>query len=262
MIRVALRGLAGRKFRAALTALAIVLGVAMVSGTYVLTDTISTAFDSIFQGTYRGTDAVVTARTKFTNQENGDLDQPTFPASVLDDVRSLSTVRDALGGVAGEAQIIGEDGKAVVFGGAPNLGFGVGDVIGIQGTQRVQRMRLSGLVKFGAVASIGGATLAGFDLPTAQGVFDKEGRLDQIRVAGKPGVSRTALLRELRSELPRSLTVRTGTAQADEDAAGTNEFISFLQKFLLAFGGIALFVGSFVIANSLSITIAQRTREF
>ena len=299
MIRVALRGLAGRKLRAGLTALAIVLGVAMVSGTYVLTDTISTAFDSIFQGTYRGTDAVVTARTKFTNQENGDLDQPTFPASVLDDVRSLPTVRDALGGVAGEAQIIGKDGKAVVFGGAPNLGFsvdpsrpdfnsltlvegrwpapnqvvidratadkedfGVGDVIGIQGTQRVQRMRLSGLVKFGAVASIGGATLAGFDLPTAQRVFDKEGRLDQIRVAGKPGVSRTALLGELRSELPRSLTVRTGTAQADEDAAGTNEFISFLQKFLLAFGGIALFVGSFVIANSLSITIAQRTREF
>ena len=56
--------------------------------------------------------------------------------------------------------------------------------------------------------------------------------------------------------------MRTGTAQAAEDASNTNEFISFLQKFLLAFGGIALFVGAFVIANSLSITIAQRTREF
>ena len=56
--------------------------------------------------------------------------------------------------------------------------------------------------------------------------------------------------------------MRTGDAQAAEDASDTNEFISFLQKFLLAFGGIALFVGAFVIANSLSITIAQRTREF
>ena len=56
--------------------------------------------------------------------------------------------------------------------------------------------------------------------------------------------------------------MRTRPQQAEEDAADTNEFITFLQGFLLAFAGIALFVGSFVIANSLSITIAQRTREF
>ena len=299
MIRVALRGLAGRKFRAALTALAIVLGVSMVSGTYILTDTISTAFDSIFQGTYRGTDAVVTKKTTFTNEQGDNFDAPSFPAGVLDEVRALPDVDAAIGGVAGQAQIIGKDGKAVVFGGAPNLGFSVdptqpefnsltlvdgrwpgpdevvidrstadkedfrvGDTIGIQGRGPVQRMQVSGLVKFGAVASIGGATLAGFDLPTAQRVFNKQGRLDQIRVAAKPGVSTEGLVAALRDQLPATLRVRTGNAQAEEDATGTNEFISFLQKFLLAFGGIALFVGSFVIANSLSITIAQRTREF
>ena len=60
MIRVALRGLAGRKFRAALTALAIVLGVAMVSGTFVLTDTIDKAFDTIFVESYSNTDASIT----------------------------------------------------------------------------------------------------------------------------------------------------------------------------------------------------------
>ena len=124
------------------------------------------------------------------------------------------------------------------------------------------RLRISGIAKYGAVSSIGGATLAGFDLKTAQNLFDKEGKLDQIRIAKKSGVSRAKLLAEVRSILPPGTQVRTGDAQATKDGEDTNNFLSFLQKFLLAFGGVALFVGSFVIANSLSITIAQRTREF
>jgi putative ABC transport system permease protein len=299
LTRFALKGLLGRKLRTALTAIAIVLGVAMVSGTYVLTDTISNAFDAIFEESYRGTDAVITARTAIPTGETQSFDLPSFPEPVLDQVLALSEVGDAIGGVSGEAQIIGKDGKVVTFGGAPNLGFTVdpskpefesltlvagewpgpnevvideatadredfrvGDTIGIQGQGQVERLRLSGLVTFGAVASIGGATLAGFELRTAQRIFDKEGRLDQIRVAAKPGVPRAELIRALREALPPTLEVRSATEQAEEDASGTDEFIGFLQNFLLAFGGIALFVGSFVIANSLSITIAQRTREF
>jgi len=138
----------------------------------------------------------------------------------------------------------------------------VGDTIGVQARGQAERLRISGLVHFGAVSSIGGATLAGFDLPTAQKLFDKEGKLDQIRIAAKPGVSPQRLVAEVRRILPPGTQVRTGTAQATEDSADTSGFISFLQKFLLAFGGVALFVGAFVIANSLSITIAQRTREF
>ena len=119
-----------------------------------------------------------------------------------------------------------------------------------------------GLVRFGSVDTIGGATLAGFDLPTAQRLFDKEGRLDEIAVAAKPGVSDAQLVSEIEKILPEDTQVLSAAVQAQEDAAETDEFISFLQSFLLAFGGIALFVGAFVIANSLSITIAQRTREF
>ena len=122
-------------------------------------------------------------------------------------------------------------------------------------------MRISGLVKFGSVG-IGGATLAGFDLPTAQSLFDKKGALDEIGIAAKPNVTDPKLLSEVRAVLPANAQVRTGAQQAAEDAKDTDTFISFLRGFLLAFGGIALFVGSFVIANSLSITIAQRTREF
>ncbi|HSC93285.1 MAG TPA: FtsX-like permease family protein [Gaiellaceae bacterium] len=301
MIAFSLKGLLGRKLRTALTALAIVLGVAMISGTYVLTDTISQAFDNIFTESYRGTDAVVTAKEAFQGSAENDsgFAVASLPESTLRDVLAIPDVEAAVGGVAGEASIVGKDGKAVSFGGAPNLGFSVdpsqpefesltlvdgawptsgevvidkatadkedfavGDAIGIQGAGPVERLRLSGLVRFGAVSSIGGATLAGFDLATAQRIFDKAGKLDQIRVAAKPGVSPTQLLAALDSRLPDSVQVRTGSEQASEDASGTNEFISFLQNFLLAFAGIALFVGAFVIANSLSITIAQRAREF
>ena len=138
----------------------------------------------------------------------------------------------------------------------------IGQTIGVQAVGPVQRLRISGIVKFGSVSTIGGATLAGFDLPTAQRLFDKPGKLDEIAVAADQGVSDQKLLAEVRKILPPRTQARTAQAQSHEDAKDTNSFISFLQKFLLGFGGVALFVGSFVIANSLSITIAQRTREF
>ena len=138
----------------------------------------------------------------------------------------------------------------------------IGQEIGVQAEGPTEQLRISGFVKFGSVSSIGGATLAGFTLPTAQKLFAKPGKLDQIRVAAKHGVTPEALVAEIQKILPSGTQVRTGEAQAQEDASDTNEFISFLRTFLLVFGGIALFVGAFVIANSLSITIAQRTREF
>lgn len=299
MIRVALKGLLGRKLRAILTAFAIVLGVATVSGTYVLTDSISSAFDNIFTGIYRGTDAVISGKAAFDVSDSGNVQVPSFDESLLAKVRALPDVAAAVGGVGGQAQLIGSNGKVIQFGGAPNLGFSVdptqpqfnsltlakgswpgtnqvvvdtstadkkhieiGDTLRVQAQGSAIPMRVSGLVKFGAVASIGGATLAGFDLGTAQRLFHKEGKLDQIRVARAQGVSEKALLEQIGSILPPETQVRTGETQASKDASDTKQFTDFLQTFLLAFGGIALFVGAFVIANSLSITIAQRTREF
>ncbi|MGL6278032.1 MAG: ABC transporter permease, partial [Gaiella sp.] len=136
------------------------------------------------------------------------------------------------------------------------------DEIGVQAEGPIERVRIAGLVRFGGADSIGGATLSGFDLATAQQLFDKVGKLDQIRVAATPGVSPEELVADIEQILPPGTQVKTSEVQARDDAAETDEFITFLRGFLLAFGGIALFVGSFVIANSLSITIAQRTREF
>jgi putative ABC transport system permease protein len=298
MTSFTLKGLLTRKLRTVLTAVAIILGVATVSGTFVLTDSIDSAFDKIFSDVYRNTDATISAKSPFDVSGGTGTSEASFDESVLEDVRALPDVQDAIGGVASESTQFIKDGDAIAFGGAPNLGFSVdpskpqfnslalvsgawpgpnevvvdkatadkedlavGSTIGVQAEGPVQTMKISGIVKFGSVSSIGGATLAGFDLPTAQKLFDKVGKLDQIRVAGKPGVSPAQLISQIRESLPSNLEVRSGDAQAREDAAETDEFISFLRYFLLAFGLIALFVGAFVIVNSLSITIAQRTRE-
>jgi len=297
MTRVALSGLLGRKLRATLTAIAIVLGVAMVSGTYVLTDSIDKAFGSIFTDVRKGSDVVVSGKAAF--DLGGGTLAPPFTETLLPKIRSLPDVAEAEPSVNGEAHVIGHNGKAITYGGAPNLGFSiargasrfnpltlvsgswpgpdqvvidasmakkehfaVGQTVGVQGQGAVQQLKISGIVRFGSVATIGGATLAGFDLPTAQRLFDKTGKLDEIALAAKPGVSDAKLLDEVRSVLPSNTQARSAAEQAKKDAQDTNQFISFLRGFLLAFAGIALFVGSFVIANSLSITIAQRTREF
>jgi putative ABC transport system permease protein len=292
-----------RRLRSALTAVAILLGVALVGGTYVLTDSITGAFNSIFQTVYRGTDATVTGRSAIdtgANSAGGNnaVVAPSFSQSVLASVQRLPGVKDTLGGVSGSPQLV-KNGKAITFGGAPNLGFSVdpskpqfnslklvsghwpgptdvvidtstagkknlkaGDTIGVQANGPVRQMQISGLVKFGSAGSLGGATLAGFQLGTAQRLFNKVGQLDDIRVSANAGVSPQQLVDEIRGVLPPGTQVRTGSQQAQKASDSTTSFLSFLKTFLLVFAGVALFVGSFVIANSLSITIAQRTREF
>ena len=302
MLRVALRGLATRRLRAALTAVAIVLGVALVAGTFVLTDSITGAFNSIFSTIYQGTDATVTGRNVIDNKATGGAgangDVPPFSQSLLPRVQALPGVKDAIGDVSGSLQLV-KNGKAITSGGAPNLGFSVdpakpqfsslrlvsgswpgptgvvidtttaskkhlhaGDTIGVQGAGPVVPLRISGLVKFGSASSLGGATLAGLQLPTAQRLLGRVGKLDEIRTSAKPGVSPKQLVAQIRPILPRDTQVRTGAQQAQQDSSSITGFLNFLKTFLLVFAGVALFVGSFVIANSLSITIAQRTREF
>ncbi len=132
----------------------------------------------------------------------------------------------------------------------------------MQGVGPVVQLRISGLVKFGSASSLGGATLAGLQLPTAQRLLGRVGKLDEIRASAKSGVSPKQLVAQIRPILPKDTQVRTGAQQAQQDSSSITSFLSFLKTFLLVFAGVALFVGSFVIANSLSITIAQRTREF
>jgi putative ABC transport system permease protein len=301
MIRVALRGLLGRKLRAILTALAIVLGVTMVSGTYVLTDSIDAAFKNIFSQTYANTDAYVTGKAADISFQGDTADAPSIPASLLDKIRGLPDVTAAAGGVADESatKIIKADGKALSGNGAPTFGFGidysqpqfnphnlvegrwptssnevvidagtadeqhyqVGDTVRVATLQPVRSFRLVGIANWGDVESLGSATFVDFTLPAAQELLDRSGRYDAIQVAGDEGTTPQQVVNEIRPILPSDALVRTGEQQAQE-AEKDVEFTSFIRYFLLAFAGVAIFVGAFVIFNTLSITVAQRTREF
>ena len=217
MTRVALKALWSRKLRTFLTGFAIVLGVATITGTYVLTDSISKAFDSIFSTIYQGTDAVITGETAFDVSEGSGVEIPSFDESLLAKVRALPEVDAAVGGVGGEAQLIGDDGDVIQFGGAPNIGFSidptqarfnsivlkegdwpaagdvavdtstaskedieVGEQIGVQAEGPVRRLRVSGLFDFSSRRQHRRGDACAFDLRTAQQLFNKEGRLDQI----------------------------------------------------------------------------------
>ncbi|MBV8217904.1 MAG: ABC transporter permease, partial [Solirubrobacterales bacterium] len=122
MTSVALKGLWGRKTRSILTALAILLGVAMISGTYVLTDTVQKAFTTAFGSAFRNSSAIITGRDTI----KGSNATPTVPASVLARVRTLPDVSAASGAyLFDNVQLVGRDGKAISSGGAPTFGFGV-----------------------------------------------------------------------------------------------------------------------------------------
>jgi putative ABC transport system permease protein len=302
VIRVALRGLAGRKLRAFLTALAIVLGVAMVSGTFVLTDMIDRAFDDIFTESYANTDAYISGKSPGFTFEGDQVTPPSVPANLLPRVRKLPDVRAAAGTVADDSatKIIDRKGKPITTSGAPTFGFGidysepqfnplkltagrwptapnevvidsgtagdqkykVGDTVKVATLKPVRPFKLVGIAQYGTVGSIGSATFATFTLPAAQELLDRKGQLDAISVSAKPGVSQDQLVAQIKQVVPlNKVDVRT-RAQQVKEAKKSASFTKIIKYFLLSFATIALFVGAFVIFNTLSITVSQRIREF
>lgn len=301
MFALTLRGIATRKLRTALTAFAVVLGVALVSGTYLLTDTINSSFDEVFQTANKGVDVVVTpARVFGTGGGNeGSVAPPPLPASVLDRVRRVPGVAFASGSVQGLGQIYDKHDKLIVPNGPPmfifdrtpkrfdpfvwvagrppvaadevtldkfsadKAGYKVGDTVKLAGQGPQERFRLSGIAKFGSASSLGGAAIAIVTRPTAERLLRLHDQFTTIDVAADPGTTPTELAAAIRAVLPASVaTVRTGQQQAASDSQDIKDNLSFLRTFLFVFAGIALFVGAFLIANTFSITVAQRTREF
>jgi putative ABC transport system permease protein len=299
MWNATLKGLLAHKLRLAATALAIVLGVSFVAGTYVLTDTITATFDQLFKQVTEGVDVAVRSQETFGSLQTGETRDP-MPASLLDKVEAVDGVKVAEGSVTGFAQFIGKDGKPVTTGGAPTLGvsigsaseftagstirsgrrpsgpnevvvdaktaadagFRVGDRVKVLLQGPAQTFTISGIIGFGEADNLGGATLAGFDLPTAQKVLNREGRFDEIDVAAQDGVSPEQLRDRIRAAVDPRYEVLTGTELAESSAAAINDTIGrFLSTALLAFAFVALLVGGFLIFNTFTIIIAQRTRE-
>jgi putative ABC transport system permease protein len=291
---LAVKSLWARKVRALTTTFAVVIGVAFVAGTYILTDTTFAAFDEIFEDSLAKTDVVITAKEE-VRQESGET--PSFTAGVLPEVRKVGGVRLAAGQIftAGaffdakneeignqfapkfitsilpeslETQTYPEgrsprNAKEVALdqSAAEEAGLEIGDTLKLASVERVAAYRIVGLTKLGE-ASWGGASIAGLVLPEAQRITDKRGELDQILVAADEGVSETALAKRIERIVPASVRVETAKQNAERNSDQIHDDLGFLRIALLAFAFVALFVGAFLIFNTFSITVAQRVREF
>ena len=221
-----------------------------------------------------------------------------YPSRSPSTVRHIPGVEYADGVVNGYAQFISPGGKAISNGGAPTIGtsydqnaqlsalrlsegsaptsshdvvmdaataqkyhFTVGDRVRVLLAGPPQTFRISGIVKFGTASNLAGATIAAFNLPTAQKVFGAVGRYDAVDVLTTPGADKKSVQHAIAAALPKGVEVVTGQTVANEQASDINQALSFFSTALLVFAFISLFVGGFTIFNTFSITVGQRTRE-
>ncbi len=299
MKRVVLRGLLAHKLRLALTALAIVLGVTFISGTFVLTDTLHNTFNTLFGRIYQNVDFEIRGKAAFSESNAGaNAVRKPIPQSIANTVRHIPGVAFADGTVGGYAQFVAPDGKAISNGGAPTLGlsydvnhqlsalqlasgtaptsshdvvmdagtaqkyhFAVGDHVRVLLAGPPQTFTISGIVKFGTANNLAGATIAAFDLPTAQRLFGQVGYYQAIDVLISQGADKATVQHAIAAALPKGVEVVTGQTVANEQSNDINQALSFFSTALLVFAFISLFVGGFTIFNTFSITVGQRTRE-
>ncbi len=296
MWKVTLKGLLAHKLRLALTALAIVLGVTFISGTFVLTDTLHNTFSSLFGNIYAKVDFQVRGVAQLGSGGNAVRNQ--LSQSLLPTVRSVPGVATAQGEVSGYAQYIAPDGKAIQTGGAPTLavnfdpdprlsslhlvdgtapaaasdvvmdagtaqkyGFRVGQQVRVLTTGPTRTFTISGIAEFGTANNLAGATVAAFALPTAQSITGESGKLGDINVVTAPGASKPAVQQAIARVLPAGVQVVTGQTVVSESTDSINQALGFFSTALLVFAFISLFVGGFTIFNTFSIIVGQRTRE-
>ncbi|HZL65574.1 MAG TPA: FtsX-like permease family protein, partial [Thermoleophilia bacterium] len=299
MIRIAWRSLTAHKLRTILTTLAILLGVAMISGTYVLTDQIDKGFQQIFTDAYKGTDVTVTRAQSFSGSQMSSSTAG-LPESLVPTVKQVQGVSVAVGYVTGSGAVA-VNGKVVGTGGSPTLFFsyspdqaklqpnayvqgappmrdgqvsiieklakdshlGVGSKLQVITPAGAQTVTVSGVFTFAAQSSLGGSILIDATLADAQSWFAMQGRVSEIDVKAVAGVSPDALAGRLRAVVPPGAEVKTGAqAAADQTKQLSDAIGTFLKPALLSFGGIAVLVGAFIIFNAFSMTVAQRRREF
>ncbi|HVO52944.1 MAG TPA: FtsX-like permease family protein [Solirubrobacterales bacterium] len=294
MTSLALKSLWARKTRALATSLAVVLGVAFVAGSFILSDTILAAFDEIFNESLKGTSVVVTAENP-VKQEGGEV--PSISASLLPRIQRTPGVKEAAGAIFSLGAFFTPEGEKIGAKFAPKFisstlpgqlesltyvdghpprgpteasidkaaaegsGLALGERIELLGQGRTREFTLVGFTQLGS-ASFGGTSIAQVTLPVAQALTHKVGRFDQISVAAAPGVSEAMLRNRIKAEMPAGIRVETAKESADRSSEEIRENLGFLTTFLLVFGFIAVFVGSFLIFNTFSITVAQRITEF
>jgi putative ABC transport system permease protein len=301
VFKATVKGLLAHKVRFLMTALAVVLGVSFMAGTFMLTDTINNTFNTLFAQTAVGKDTTVRSRTSFksTGFDAADVQRAPVPASLVTTLRQLPGVKVADGVVQGYAQLVGHDGKPIGGGHGPptfganwlpdrqlssftvrlgrgpttadeiaidartftGKGFHLGDRVTVLTTQVPRQFTLVGSLGFGSQDNLGGATFVIFEGSTAQQLLGHPGQWDTIDVAAQPGVSSADLTQRIADALPPQYESVTAASVAAATAKSIEHSIGMFTTFLLVFAGVALFVGAFIIFNTFSILVTQRTRE-
>jgi putative ABC transport system permease protein len=300
VLRVTVKGLLAHKLRLAATALAVMLGVAFMAGTLIFTDTISRTFDDLFGDVFRDTDAVVRQQEAFSAPQGEGAQRGRVDASLVGTVAAVDGVAQAEGNVQGYTRLVGKDGEPIGDPemGAPTFGanwsesdelnpftlvegtapraddqvvidkksaddaeLSVGDTatVLVQGPPR--QVRVVGIVKFGEADSPGGASFVLFTTAAAQRLVAQPGQFDSVSVVAEGGLSQQEVAERIAPVLPAGAEVVTGEQVTKENQDEIKEGLSFFNVFMLVFAVVALLVGSFMIFNTFSITVAQRTRE-
>lgn len=297
MWRTALKSALAHRGRLFMTGLAVLLGVAFLSGALVFNDTLNRTFDDLFANVYEGTDVVVRAETAFDTQfgrERGMVD-----AEVVEDIRAVEGAASADGSVSGFALLIGADGEPIVgLQGAPALGvdwpdvaetnplelvdghapesvgevvidrasadhgdLAVGDPVRLLVEEGTVEVTVVGIVTFGGADTAAGGSIIALVEEQAQELVGQPGRFSSVEVVADDEVTASELATRVAEALPDGFEVVTGAEAADQDQSDIAKGLGFFNTMLVAFAVVALFVGGFMIYNTFSITVAQRTRE-
>ena len=300
MLHTSFKSMLAHRRRLAATAVAVILGVALIAGTLVLTDTISQTFGGLYTTVYKGTNAVVRAKAAFTGIQGSGAQRPPVDAGLVASLRTVKGAAADAGQISGYTRLIGKNGQALgkPTNGPPTLGgnwsqvaalnpfhlvaghapqaagqvaidaksardghLAVGDTTTVLANGPPLRVQVAGIVGFGAADNPGGASVVLFTTPEAQRLVTAPGKVNTIWFAAQPGVSQTQLARNLQAVLPAGLEAVTGQQAASEDRSSIVNALGQFNTLLLVFAVAALLVGAFQIFNTFSITVAQRTRE-
>ncbi|MFF2406473.1 ABC transporter permease [Streptomyces sp. NPDC058092] len=294
MFRTALRNVLAHKARLLMTVLAVMLGVAFVSGTLVFTDTLGNAFRNQSAKSYDNVAVAVTTRA-----DQRDAKTPGITAATLKKIQGLDGVDSATGRVSGFAGVADPDGKLIgngwsntggnyspgsngkdsaytlVDGKGPDAAdrialdqetakkgeYHVGDRVRVATNGPVKEYTLAGVFTTEDGAVNAGGSLVLFDTPVAQQLYLRSGEFRDVNIAAAAGASAEKLLAGVEPLLPKDAEAKTGKALADEQAKQIESGLSSLNTMLLAFAAIALFVGVFLITNTFTMLVAQRTKE-
>ncbi|MEV0643211.1 ABC transporter permease [Streptomyces sp. NPDC050619] len=298
MLRMTLRNVLAHKGRLFMTAMAVMLGVAFVSGTLVFSSTVSEAFN---KSTDKGFDAIDVAVRPDDSDHRASPpgDAPLVDQDLLDRLRQLPGVRSATGVVSGftaladrQGGLVGDgfltmggnyspgpegsdaryrftDGRAPLRDGEVALDretsqrarYEVGDTVRVSVDGPVLRLKVVGVFSTDDGNVAAGGSLVLFDTPTAQRLLAEPGLFSEIQLTADPGVSQEALKSRVEKVLPQRTEALTGQRLAADQALELRTSVEAMRTGLLGFAAVSIFVGVFIIANTFTMLVSQRTRE-